>query len=97
MWGVWPVFSLPERALYQMNRLDALEKSSNGTFHLIKSKQDLINYEEARKLNNKMTAGYLTIKGTKSNMDRTSNPWDDVRINYFRRSSCYWKDFSKYR
>eukprot|EP00029_Vermamoeba_vermiformis_P008943 TRINITY_DN4312_c0_g1_i1.p1 TRINITY_DN4312_c0_g1~~TRINITY_DN4312_c0_g1_i1.p1 ORF type:complete len:438 (+),score=36.18 TRINITY_DN4312_c0_g1_i1:31-1344(+) len=79
MWGVWPVFSLPERALYQMNRLDALEKSSNGTFRLIKSKQDLIDYEEARKLNNKMTAGYLTIKGlhvigkTLANIDKLIN------------------------
>jgi membrane dipeptidase len=63
MWGVWPVFSLPERALYQMHRLDALEKSSNGTFRFIKTKQELINYEEARKLNKKMTAGYLTVKG----------------------------------
>lgn len=63
MWGVWPVFSLPERALYQMHRLDALEKSSNGTFRFIKTKQDLVNYEEARKANKKMTAGYLDVKG----------------------------------
>jgi hypothetical protein len=80
MWGVWPVFSLPERALYQMHRLDTLEKSSNGTFRFIKTKQDLINYDEARKLNKKMTAGYLTVKGTYIRSDLFFRQSDTARV-----------------
>jgi membrane dipeptidase len=62
-WGLSELFSLSDRAFFQVARFYEAVEKSNGQFTLIKSKQDLIAYDSRRQLNKNMTAGVIGIEG----------------------------------
>ncbi|HEY9655453.1 MAG TPA: dipeptidase [Crinalium sp.] len=62
-WSIPTWFSLSERALYQANRLKALESNAQGKFKIMTSGQDLSNYLAARRRNVQITAGLLGLEG----------------------------------
>ena len=62
----WPLAtwnSLTERALYQARRLHQFALGSRGGFVVIESAADLSRYLGRRRLNDKLTAGLLSIEG----------------------------------
>jgi microsomal dipeptidase-like Zn-dependent dipeptidase len=62
----WPFrtwTSLIERALYQAQRLHAVERGSEGRFRVIESRADLSSYAAARRDNPEMTAGFIGVEG----------------------------------
>ncbi|MEP1057867.1 MULTISPECIES: dipeptidase [Cyanophyceae] len=62
-WRIPALFNLEQRALYQADRLKALELKAEGKFKIITSKQDLSNYLAARQRNVQITAGLLGLEG----------------------------------
>ena len=55
--------SLTQRALYQARRLHEFARHSQGGFTVIESSTDLSSYLQRRQLNNRLTAGLLSIEG----------------------------------
>ncbi len=63
---LWPLKTWTsefERANFQAQKLQKLEKQSPNTFYLIKTKQDFQHYLHQRKTNSKITAGLLSLEG----------------------------------
>lgn len=58
--------SLKERALFQAQKLQDCAARSQGSFCLIRSRQDLNDYVERRKQNQQMTAGFLGLEGAQA-------------------------------
>jgi microsomal dipeptidase-like Zn-dependent dipeptidase len=72
----WPIptwFSLKERALYQADRLKALESAAQGKFKIIKTSQDLNDYVALRQNNSQITAGLLGLEGAQALEGRIEN------------------------
>lgn len=62
----WPLktwFSLYERAAYQAEKLQRVQKKIPDNFYLIKTKQDLHDYLKHRKEDTEITAGMLSLEG----------------------------------
>lgn len=62
-WSIPAWFNLEQRALYQADRLKALELKAESKFKIITSKQDLSNYLAARQRDVQITAGLLGLEG----------------------------------
>ncbi|HEY9715556.1 MAG TPA: dipeptidase [Chroococcales cyanobacterium] len=63
---MWPLacwFSLKERVLFQITRLNECAKASGGKFRIIKSASDLDSYLKERSVNQSFTAGFIGIEG----------------------------------
>jgi membrane dipeptidase len=78
----WPMstwFSLKQRALYQAQKLQTLERSGAGQFKIIQTQQDLQNYLNQRHRNPKITAGLLGLEGAQAlegNVDNVNQLYD---------------------
>ncbi|MDX6382977.1 MAG: rane dipeptidase [Blastocatellia bacterium] len=62
----WPIStwrSLPERTLYQAQKLEGLAARSNGKFTVIKTAVDLNAYLKRRAADQECTAGFLGVEG----------------------------------
>lgn len=62
----WPIAtwrSLPERTLYQAQKLEAIAARSNGKFTVIKTAGDLNAYLKRRATDPECTAGFLGVEG----------------------------------
>lgn len=75
----WPVTSwinLTERALYQARRLHEASARSNGKLVILRTRQDVTNFLERRKIEPGIVAGFLGLEGAHalsgdvSNLDR---------------------------
>ena len=67
--GRWPFAtwgSRLQRALYQARRLHEFEVASRGRLFIIKTREDLEAYEDLRRTNQAVTAGWLGIEGTQA-------------------------------
>lgn len=65
--------SLLERALYQAERLNAFASQSNDQFVVLRTGGDLRSFLERRKVNPKLTAGFLGIEGAHALEGRLAN------------------------
>ena len=62
----WPLrtwFSLYERAAYQAEKLQRVQKKISDNFYLIKTKQDLHDYLKRRNKDTEITSGLLSLEG----------------------------------
>ena len=65
--------SLLQRALYQAERLNGMAAKSNGSFVVFRKGQDVKDFLERRKLNPKLTAGFLGIEGAQALEGKVEN------------------------
>jgi len=56
-------FSLKSRALHQCNQLHEFAEESDGAFRVVTNRTELNKFIEARKSNNRLTAGMLGLEG----------------------------------
>lgn len=56
-------FSLKSRALHQCNQLHEFAEESDGAFRVVTNRTELSEFIEARKSNNRLTAGMLGLEG----------------------------------
>ncbi len=56
-------FSLKSRALHQCNQLHEFAEESDGAFRIVTNRTELSEFIEARKSNNRLTAGMLGLEG----------------------------------